>query len=646
MNKTFLILVSIFLISNSLLAQPNVEIWEIQGDNVFTPLLNQTVTTSQNVVTAVGDDFFFMQTPTYRSDNNQNTSDGIKVNTNNSPSVAVGNLITLSGIVRESFERTQFDEADGMTITIDSISVEIPSPVLLTTSFPSEDVGPFADLEKVEGMLVTFPQAITTAAANQFGETPIKIGSVRSFREPGIIQPAPSGLPEWDGNPEVFEFDPNGLGLDNQPLLSARMNIAATGIIDFSFSDYLLLATDYEITGQTPLIEVDDPTPNQATIGSINCLVFSELDNSYSIRRQKLANYIVDLMKAPDIVAVQEMRSLATLQDVANVIKENHPDIIYTPYLESSGATGSFIIEVGYLVKNTVTDVVITQLGADEDLSVGGSLHFRPPLLLEANFNSNPPKPIKVLNLHLKSLGGTSSTKWIRRHEQGISVANMVEERINDNLVVVGDFNAFQFSDGMVDIVNQIAGTPSLGAEYPVQNIVSVPLTNQSLTVPLEEQYSFVFQGNAQILDHCLTTDFQGLTVDKLQYVRANADHSDEFIDSSFPNFHTSDHDGFVLFVDLGDEIMVNQNEVLENNFEVKYPNPFSENSLISFNLKQSDYVNFTLSNLEGKIVFEKNLGQLSAGEHFITIPLHFPAGNYFIYLNGKQNQFSGKLIK
>ena len=646
MKKIIFISLINLLIVNSLQAQtPNIEIWEIQGNNTFTPYLNQTVETTQNVVTAVGDDFFFIQTPDHRADADNSTSNGIKILTNGNPTVQKGNLISIIGTVRESFQRTQIDESDGLTITVDSINVSLPTPVMLTENFPSENSGSFPDLEKVEGMLVQFPQAITTAPTNQYGETPIKIGTKRSFREPGILAPAPSGLPEWDGNPEILDFDPNGLGLPNQNNLSARLNISATGVIDYAFEDYILLASDYEITGQPPFQGVDVPLSTQATIGSINCLVFSNLENEYPTRRQKLANYIVDLMQAPDIVAVQEVRSLFVLQDLADFIQTNHPNIIYTPHLISSGSTGSFIIEVGYLVKNTVSDVQVTQLGADENLSVGGSLHYRPPLLLEGNFNTNPPQSIKVLNLHLKSLGGSSSTKWIRRHEQGISVANMVEARINENLVVVGDFNAFQFSDGKVDIVNQIAGTPSLGAEFPVQNIVSIPLTNQSLSVPEEEQYSYVFQNNAQILDHCLTTDFQGLTVNKLQYVRANSDFSEDYFSTNSPNYYTSDHDGFVLFVDLESELSVNNQDLVKDDFKVKYPNPFSQNQQITFELQQSDYIHISLANLEGKIVFEKNIGQLSKGQYFQTIPLQIPSGAYFLNIKGEKNNFTGKLI-
>ena len=351
-------------------------------------------------------------------------------------------------------------------------------------------------------------------------------------------------------------------------------------------------------------------------------------------------------MNAPDILAVQEVRSLAVLQDLSNLIKENHPDIIYTPHLISNGTSGGFVINVGYLVKNTVSDVQITQLGADESFSQGGDLHYRPPLLLEGNFNSSPSQPISVLNLHLKSLNNISQTSTkLRRHEQAISVANMVEDRIDQNLVVVGDFNAFQFSDGYVDVLSQIAGTPSLGAEYPIENIVSTPLTNQSLTLPIEEQYSYVYQNNAQILDHCLTTDLQGLTVEKMQYVRGNADFSEDFGNQISPNYRTSDHDGFVLFVDMGSEFTTSVNTVLENKFSFDFPNPFSQNDLVTLNLKQSQTIQISLVNFDGKIIFEKNLGKLPEGKNAITIPLQIPNGTYFLKVKGEKNNQTKPLI-
>lgn len=646
MNKLFFTTISILLAINTLSAQnPILEVWEIQGDGLFTPFLNQIVETNENVVTAVGDDYFFIQTPTYRSDNNQATSDGIIIFTNNNPPVEVGNMVSISGTVRENFQRTQMDEADGLSITIDSINVLLPEPVFLTENFPSPNNVAIPDLEKVEGMLVSFSQAITNSPTNQYGETSVKIGTTRAFREAGIFVPAPNGLPEWDGNPEVFEVKlADGiLGSDHD---WARKNVSATGVMDYAFGDYILRMTEYEFWGDAPLIAVDEPTATQATIGCVNIIGLSNLDGDYFIRRQKVESYIVDLMHAPDIVAFQEIRSLAVLEDIATLIQENHPDIIYTPYLIPNGDNGNWVINLGYLVKNTVSDVQVYTLGADENLSTGGRKHDRPPLLLEGNFNSTPPLPISVLNLHLRSLGGITQTSTkVKRHEAAISVANMVEERIDENLLVLGDFNAFQFSDGYVDVVNQIAGTPSLGAEYPVENIVSVPLTNQSLTLPVEEQYSYIYQNNAQILDHCLTTDLQGLTFDKMQYVRGNADFSEDFENQISPNYRTSDHDGFVVFLEMGSEFSTSVNTVLQNNLTVDFPNPFSQNDFITLNLEESESIQISLINFDGKILFEKNIGKLPEGKNIVTQHLQIPNGTYFLKIKGEKSFQTKPLI-
>ena len=643
-KKLFYIITSILLTINTLSAQnPVLEVWEIQGEELFTPYLNQIVQTNENVVTAVGDDYFFIQTPTYRSDNNQATSDGIIIVTNNAPPVEVGDLVSISGTVRESFQRTQMDEADGMTITIDSTNVSLPLPVILTEDFPSPNNVAIPDLEKVEGMLVSFTQAITNTPTNQYGETSVRIGTTRGFREAGIISPAPSSLPEWDGNPEVFEVELGGLNLP-ELILSARMNISATGVFNYAFNDYILLPTEYEITGQPPLIAVDEPTSTEATIASINIRQLSNSNSDYSIRRQKVASYIVDLMKAPDVIALQEIRNLTVLEDISGLIKQNNPDIDYSPYLVGNGN-----INLGYLVRNTISNVQITELGADEPFSQGGDLHLRAPLLLEGNFNTNPVIPITILNLHMKSLINIEATvNKKRKNEQAISVAQMVENRINENLVVVGDFNAFQFSDGYVDVVNQIAGTPSLGAEYPVQNIVSIPLTNQSLSVPDEEQYSATYQGNVQILDHCLTNNLQGLAIEKLNYVRGNADFSPTYEDQLLPNYRTSDHDGFVLFLETGSELTTSVNtvaEALENSFTVDFPNPFSQNDMVTLNLEESEAIQVSLVNFDGKIIYEKNLGKLPEGKNPITIPLQIPNSTYFIKIKGEKNFQTKPLI-
>ena len=193
--------------------------------------------------------------------------------------------------------------------------------------------------------------------------------------------------------------------------------------------------------------------------------------------------------------------------------------------------------------------------------------------------------------------------------------------------------------------MNQIAGTPSLGASYPVLNIVNTPLTNQMLTLPLEEQYSFIFRGNSQILDHCLTTDLDGVIDSKLQFVRANADNHENFeFDTSNP-LRVSDHDGFVFFMDLG--APVSSEDIFANlSFKINYENPFQDNSSIILDLEEANEIQIELTKSNGQIIFQKNIGQLPQGQHTLNLPTNIPNGFYFLKINGKRKIFVGKMMK
>ena len=84
------------------------EIFEIQGSGTISVFDDQIVTTENNVVTGVVSNGFFMQTPAERDDNNPATSNGIFLFTGGAPSVAVGDLVNVTGIVQEFFDMTEF----------------------------------------------------------------------------------------------------------------------------------------------------------------------------------------------------------------------------------------------------------------------------------------------------------------------------------------------------------------------------------------------------------------------------------------------------------------------------------------------------------------------------------------------------------
>jgi hypothetical protein len=69
------------------------------------------------------------------------------------------------------------------------------------------------------------------------------------------------------------------------------------------------------------------------------------------------------------------------------------------------------------------------------------------------------------------------------------------------------------------------------------------------LSLPAEERYSFVFGGNAQVLDHALTSSaLDGLVTD-FAYARGNADSPNALLDDGTTTLRASDHDALVLYI-------------------------------------------------------------------------------------------------
>ena len=115
---------------------------------------------------------------------------------------------------------------------------------------------------------------------------------------------------------------------------------------------------------------------------------------------------------------------------------------------------------------------------------------------------------------------------------------------------MVGDLNAYEISDGYVDVVGQMAG--DFVAD---DNLLSGPdlvirnLTKQALAVPANDRYSYNFDGTAQVLDHALTTQATNTWVRGFAYGRGNTDSAVNLIYDASTPLRSSDHDGAVLFL-------------------------------------------------------------------------------------------------
>jgi hypothetical protein len=550
------------------------EIFEIQGSGLTSPFATLSVSTFSNTVTALASNGFFIQTPDARADADPETSNGIFVFTGGAPGVAVGDEVDVTGQVVEFFNFTEF--SNGPMVTFVSGGNPLPAAVTLDDTTPSPDQPQSAtEFERYEGMLISVTGGRIGSGNQRFGTDPIAesfavAGPDRPFREPGIEFPGEPGLPVWDGNPEKFELDPDRLGLPNQ-ILTGGSSFDAEGVLGFEFNGYELWPYSLTVYPAPLPVPVSARQAGEFTVGSLNLFrLFDDIDDpginetvvsaaEYQRRLDKFSLYIRDVMGSPDVLAVEEAEKLGVLEDLADVIAADDPAVVYTAYLVEGNDVGG--IDTGYLVRDTVDVLAVTQLAAAETLSVDGSLlHDRPPLLLEAEYTGGAGSfPITVLALHQRSLSGIESPSdgprvRQKRLEQAQSVATIVQGlQTTDpdvHLVVIGDLNAFEFSDGYVDVVGQIAGD-----FVPADNLLSGPdlvdpnLAKLTLGVIPGERYSFNFGGDAQAIDHALTTTALTPRVTSVEYARGNSDAAADLIFDATTPLRSSDHDGLVVYV-------------------------------------------------------------------------------------------------
>lgn len=541
------------------LLQETLEIYEIQGPGLSSPYQGAAVRSEGNLVTAVGSNGFFIQTPNARDDGDPDTSNGLYVVADVSPEVAVGQLVDVVGTVVELFGWTQLHEA---TVVVRGGGNPLPAPIDLDRRTPSpSQPWPAIELERFEGMRLRVASGRVAGPSDGFGDAPVVARPERPFREPGILYPGFAGLPVFDGNPETFWLAPGGLGGQGTPLAGGSA-FTAVGVLVEEFDEYRLWPTELDV-GTAPTLPrpVRGRRSGELTVATQNLerLDRAATEPPYATRLGKLSRQIRGVLRAPDVVAVQEVKDLATLTDLASRIRGDDPALAYTARHEEAPAADEF--DVGFLVRDTIDVVSVTQIGANALFSLDGSLlNDRPPLVLEAAWRGHDPAlPLTVVVVHQRSLIGIDDPDEgdrvrRKRHEQAVWLAGWVQqrqsERPDERLIVIGDFNAFEFTDGYVDVMGQVTGRPDqLGALVPVVDVLDPPLTDWVGSLPAAERYSYVFDGDAEALDHVLTTRAADPWVATVAVSRGNADSPQALDTDPSTAAGSSDHDGLVLYL-------------------------------------------------------------------------------------------------
>lgn len=595
-----------------------VEIFQIQGSGDRSPYVGQPVITRGNVVTSVGPSGFTMQTPDRRDDHDRYTSNGVYVFTGSAPQVAMGEAVDVRARVSEYYGLT---ELTGATVTVTGSGQRLPSPVVFGRDLPSSDPDHLScgmtNFECFEGMRIVVPNGVVDRGNQRYGSDPfaevfVSANGTRSLRSPGVpFGTAPSDLHSgvWDGNPEVFEMDADALGAVPEGTgINGGARFMAEGVMSYSFGDYDFQPTKLRILDPNTLPRPvhDLHNPHGLRVGNLNMLRLCDTDGSNSqyecgddgtpseadlkLKLERLSAYVGGVLKLPDVLAAEEVESQAVLQRLADQLAVDW-HVTYSAHLVDGHDPSG--IDVGFLVRTDRVRVdEVTQLGGDAtwiDPGTGQTdfLHDRPPLLLEATMLDRNGFSFRLMAVHPKSRigvdgGADAPRNREKRFEQAKDIAQDVQNLQTDAksayepLVVLGDFNAYQFTDGWVDVVGAIAGTYDDSANLLNLggNIVKPTLWNAVQSVPANDRYSFIFteqlgaiQGYtrngsfdsgrdvpvAQVLDQALLDRLAQRCFRGFQYGRANLDAPDQTQDDAagYPGVRkaigVSDHDGFVL---------------------------------------------------------------------------------------------------
>jgi len=556
-------------------------IYELQGATHTSPYLGQSVVT-RGLVTTVDSNGFYLQDPL--GDGDDATSDAILVFTSSSPTVAVGDEVEVSGRISEftpggastgNLSTTEFFRPD---VTVLSSGNGLPAPVVIgrggrvppsqvidddsfTPFDPASDGIDF--YESLEAMRVTLVDAVAVSPTNRFGETFAVAdqgadASGRNTRGGITIQAS-------DFNPERVQIDPDsGILPGFEPLLNTGDLLGdVTGVVGYSFGNFEIYPTEaFAPTSGELAPEVSDLVSShrkQLTVASYNLLNLdpNDADGDSDLadgRFETIAAQIVDSLHAPDIIGVQEVQDGSgsiddgvvdadlTFQALIDaIVAAGGPQYAYidNPPLDGQdGGQPGANIRVGFLYNPGRVELIpgSVQRLLDNDLSDGDAfLDTRKPLAASFEFRGHE---IHLVNNHFSSKSGSSplfgtlqppeNGREDLRVEQAQIVRGFVEDLqaadADAKVVVLGDLNEFQFFPPLKTLKGEVE---------PV-------LVNMTESLPLLEQYTYIFEGNSQALDHILVSHNLAEHA-AYDVVHLNAEFADQ----------ASDHDPALLRVDL-----------------------------------------------------------------------------------------------
>lgn len=439
---------------------------------------------------------------------------------------------------------------------------------------------------------------------------------------------AGSNVPHYNANPEALRVDANGLtGGTTVQIATGDPLGAISGIMEYDTADGIFqLYTNAAGIASRPAAPTLSATPVPAplatdlTIANFNTQHFyNDLNDdngnsasatilttaAYQGRLNKLSLAVRNVLRLPDILTFEEFegprlgsgtQTFPVPQDVVNKLNadasaagQGAPNYDWCEFATNDPSWIS--IAVVYK-RSKVTLAGCTQFGGATTFTKPllphnqSTLNDRPPVVFLADVlapGSDSPLRVRVVANHIRSLsdldapGDTGDFPRTKRNEQALYLARLLSGNLpteqtdnwnaTDNLIVTGDFNAYQFNDGYVDVLGCVAAAPSapdaqyftaaqLAVTAPCGTVFTPALTNLT-TTDAAQRYSYTFSGAAQRIDHILVNTRMLPRVRQFAYARNNADFPEGPTyrnDTTRPE-RVSDHDMPMVYLKLPVEV-------------------------------------------------------------------------------------------
>lgn len=570
----------------------------IQGSGDRTPAGGQLHTVEGVVVLDVQDSTteyggFFMQEEAADQDSDPLTSEGIFIDSSLSDvDVAVGDVVRVTGTAFEyrsdGVTLTQLRRVDEVVVCESGASVD---PVEVT--LPVADPG---DLERYEGMLVTFPQELTATQMynlGRYGEVMLSVDG-RLFQPTQVALPGEAALAVLaenerraiildDGdntqNLDPTVHPPGGLAADNV-LRSGYTVVGVTGVMDHRYDTYRVHPTQpVTFTASNPRPAAPDDVGGRLRVASFNVLNYFNGDGAgdgfptprgaetpfeFERQRAKIVNAILAL--DADVIGLMEIENdgsgaasaIADLVDGLNAAAgaEMYAYIDDPDGLLMTGAGGDAIKQAIIYRPATVSPV------GEPVTTLAEPFNIRRPSVTQAFEEVATGEVFVVVGNHFKSKGcsgagvdpdtGDGQGCWNRERTRAANT--LIEWLTTDptgtgdpDVLLIGDLNAYAMED-------------------PIRAFEAAGYVNLLHTYVGPEDYSYVFFGQAGSLDHAIASADLASQVTGASTWHINADEpvvfdynvnykTENHVESLYDPgpYRSSDHDPVVIGLALGE---------------------------------------------------------------------------------------------